>query len=621
MAYTYGQYKVTEADECINLGVGQPRNEMLPLDIINLALKKLSDNTNPAFLQYGSIQGYNEFRSELVNFLNNIIFSTLSEKHDLIDGNNLLITNGITGALHLILSLFKVKDITIYVEDPTYFLALNIFKDFGLNIVGIPIDENGIRVDILENELEKNIDSITFLYIIPFFNNPTGYSLSECRLNELMELADIYTNLYVLSDEVYCFLSFTSYEIKKPLALYHKSFISMNSFSKILAPSLRMGWMICSPELMKIFVNSGVLDSGGCVNPIGCGIIHELLKMPYRNMTGSEYHFNFNIVEDKKCILHSIIEYWTKYLWKNNNFLYDSLEGKSFIESMRLSKGGYFIWLKLKDIDAVELSKHMEKYKIKFHHGNKFSISQSYSNYIRLSYSWYGEEDYKLFVQRLCGLIGYEKSKFGVVILGGFGRLGKLIVENIRLSKEFYLVKILDRTLNIDDIYKSHVIVDVSSVEGTTTLLNKLLEYKLYRPLLIGTTGALPMDLITQYSKYAPVALSSNFSFGINQFKKIIGCIDLDEWSDVSMIERHHDKKKDAPSGTAIMLSKLIEVNKIVSIREGDIIGEHELILQNDDECITIKHCVINRNVFAKGSLYWIKFIVRLGNGIYDKIE
>jgi 2-aminoadipate transaminase len=408
MAYTYGQYTVTDADKCINLGVGQPRSDMLPLDIINLALKNLSENTNPAFLQYGSIQGYDEFRLALTDFLNGIYLYHRSETH-VINKDRLLITNGITGALQLILSVLKTKDITIYVEDPTYFLALQIFKDFGLNIVGIPIDEYGIRVDILEKELKKNTDSITFLYIIPFFNNPTGYCLSFSRLSELTDLVDIYTNLFVLSDEVYHFLSFTRLEINKPLASYHKNFISMGSFSKILAPSLRMGWIVCNPELMKIFVNSGVLDSGGCVNPIGCGIIHELLKMPYRNMTGSGYHFD--ITEEKKCILHSIIEFWTKYLYENLKLLYSSLEGKSFIESMEYSKGGYFIWLKLKDIDAENLSKHMEKYKIKFHHGNKFSISQSYSNYIRLSYSWYKNDDYKLFVQRLNNLIDCEKLK------------------------------------------------------------------------------------------------------------------------------------------------------------------------------------------------------------------
>lgn len=617
MAYTYGQYEVTKAEECINLGVGQPRNEMLPLDVINLALKKLSDNTNPAFLQYGKIQGYDEFRSALMNFLNNIYYIH-SPSYKFIDKNRLLITNGITGALHLILSVLKVKDVTIYVEDPTYFLALNIFRDFGLKIVGIPIDEYGIRVDLLKKELEYNDDEITFLYMIPFFNNPTGYSLHIDRLNELIEVVNVHTNLYVLSDEVYHFLSFSSRSINEPLASYHERFISMGSFSKILAPSLRMGWIICNDELMSIFVGSGILDSGGCVNPIGCGIIHEILKMPYRKITDG---YNFYIDDTKKCMLHSIIEYWTKYIYINSVKLYDALKENIFIEKINLPKGGYFIWLKLKNINAVTLSKNMEKYKIKFHHGNKFSITQSYENYIRLSYSWYDGEDYKLFVQRLNGLINYEEKKIGVAVLGGYGRLGKLIVENIISSKEFYLVKIFDKTINIDDIINLHIIIDVSSIIGTTSLLNKLLEHKLYCPLVIGTTGTLPLDLITEYSKYAPVAISSNFSFGINQFKKIIGCIDVDEWTDISMIEKHHDKKKDSPSGTAIMLSKLIEVTKIVSIREGDIIGEHELILKNDDECITIKHCVINRNVFAKGSLYWIKFISKSPKGIYTQIN
>jgi 4-hydroxy-tetrahydrodipicolinate reductase len=155
--------------------------------------------------------------------------------------------------------------------------------------------------------------------------------------------------------------------------------------------------------------------------------------------------------------------------------------------------------------------------------------------------------------------------------------------------------------------------------------LEKLLEEKKHCPLIIGTTGDLPMDLIKEYGKCAPVALSSNFSDGINEFVKMISTIDKSKW-DVSLIEKHHIHKVDKPSGTAKLLAmsygnEYIKPENISSIREGEIIGEHELVLNNGTETLTIIHSVKTRNVFAKGALEWVKKMAKkTENGIYIKI-
>jgi 4-hydroxy-tetrahydrodipicolinate reductase len=143
---------------------------------------------------------------------------------------------------------------------------------------------------------------------------------------------------------------------------------------------------------------------------------------------------------------------------------------------------------------------------------------------------------------------------------------------------------------------------------------------------VIGTTGDLPMDLIKEYSRYVPVAICSNFSKGINTFKNIIKSIaDKDSWK-VSMTETHHIRKKDSPSGTAKTLAKLygnqfLSEKEIISVRTGDVIGQHEITLDNGCETIMIIHSAKTRSLFANGSLNWIRWIIKQCNGLYYEIN
>ena len=152
----YGQYTVPPPEEFVKFGVGQPAPSMLPLDIIKSGLESMTEITNPLLLQYGDIPGYKQFRESLAKFLSKQ-YETKHEKNMMkvfdnsVIPNELFITNGVTGALSLFCSIFTETGTTVYVEEPTYFLAINIFKnDFKLNCVSVPIEEDGINLDILE---------------------------------------------------------------------------------------------------------------------------------------------------------------------------------------------------------------------------------------------------------------------------------------------------------------------------------------------------------------------------------------------------------------------------------------------------------------------------------------
>lgn len=607
--FHYGQYVVPDALTCVNLGVGQPSNKKLPLKELNKAFSSLSKGTNPAFLQYGSIEGYEEFRYDLAHYLMKKYYGfSDAESDDCYPDpiehmkKKLLVTNGITGGLSLILSVFAKAGDTIFCEDPTYFLALNIFKDIGLKIVPIKIDENGLMVSELKEKIAlEDPTKRCFLYTIPFYQNPTGYRLSDERLKELMDLSSDYSNLVILSDEVYNMLRFGE-EVSASLPLHHygKNFITLGSFSKAFCPSLRMGYILADEGYITELAKCGQLDSSGCVNPIGCAVIHDLIR------------------SNK---LDTVLKMWLEFLSTNCNTLYDLVTSvlAEYIEFVEKPTGGYFLWVKFKKhISAVKMSETMESFGIKFHHGNKFSPSLSCENYVRLSFSWYEGSDYEIGIWRLKTLLD-SMTKTKVYVMGSTGRLGSLIVNELKESDQLLFSGGIGRDIDISQIKCTDVIVDVSSANGTEQLITKLLDEKLYISLVIGTTGDLPMESIRKYARYAPVVLCSNFSKGIREFKKIIDSIDKSLWV-ASMTEYHHIHKKDKPSGTAKTLAKhygesYLPTEEIVSVREGEIVGTHEIVLEGKNELIKITHIAKSRELFAEGCLEWIKFIIQKKKG------
>lgn len=652
----YGQYVVPTSSSCVNLAVGQPQNELLSLEQFNRALISLGSKTNKSLLQYGKIEGYDSFRECLVKFLNEQFKVPINIE-------STIITNGITGALSLLISLFQREKTKVICENPTYFLALNIFKDFGftsrdiinVNMINNQTDQtdNGIDIDaLLQMDLDK--DYRYLMYIIPFNQNPTSYSLSNSSREKLVKFLDKNPNVIVFSDEVYSLLGWDD-KINVPLFLSHPNIISLNSFSKIYAPALRLGWLNATGTLLEKIKTCGQLDSSGCLNPISCAIMHELIVS--NSLTES-------------------INQWKQTLKNNCDDLckYLSEKATQHIEHFTIPTGGYFLWIKMK-YPTESLSKLMDKYKIKFHFGSKFYSNTEITDskyYLRLSYSWYKSSDYELFVDRFVQLLDDYKAQMmsnpsnllnqsnsvesinqtkladkqdqtvKIFVLGHKGRLGKLIVEQLEnpdnKTKLIYKGNI-ERSMDLSELTNSkstekNIIVDVSSPEGTFQLINQLKKLNLSVGLIIGTTGHDNNleKLIEEYSRMAPVFLCSNFSIGINQFKKIINSIEESDkliWKP-QLIEHHHVNKKDSPSGTAKTLMKFynkskdfINIEDIQSVRVGSpdvTVGYHKLILETDEEILKISHKAKNRGVFSCGCVRLIKKLHNKmpPNGLYD---
>lgn len=360
--------------EIIDLGAGEPNQSVFPLNMIHRAAEERFSQGDPAFLQYGAEQGDGYFRLALAKFL--------SRGYGLpMNPEAIFSTAGISSALDLLCTLFTQAGDTIFVEETTYFVAPKIFADHHLKIVPIAMDENGLMIESLEENLKRSKPK--FLYTIPIHHNPTGTTLTDARRARLIELAQQFDFL-ILADEVYQLLSYTE-DSPKPFAAHTNSdtenIISLGSFSKILAPGLRLGWIQAHPKRIKRLVTSGLLDSGGGMNPFTSAIVRSLIECG-----------------DLAKHVHHLIDTYRPRLRKMDLLLRQHLPDITYT----VPQGGYFFWLRLPgQIDAIELRQRAKAFKVDFRQGALFSSTGGSQNHIRLCFAHYDEEHIEEGILRL----------------------------------------------------------------------------------------------------------------------------------------------------------------------------------------------------------------------------
>ncbi len=175
---------------------------------------------------------------------------------------------------------------------------------------------------------------------------------------------------------------------------------------------------------------------------------------------------------------------------------------------------------------------------------------------------------------------------------------------------------------------KADVLIDFSSPQGTMERLQECLGTR--TPMVIGTTGFTDAQLaeIVEAARRIPVLLSANMSVGMNVMFKLVPEVvrALGEGYDVDIVETHHRFKKDAPSGSAKTLAERIEAAagrrpSVHSVRSGDVVGEHRVILGTLGESIEIVHRAGSREIFARGALQAAKWLARAGPGLYTMLD
>jgi len=242
-AAVYEILKKTGPGKAIAFAAGNPSPDAFPVDEIGVLIQQILKEHPVLALQYGPSEGYGPLRQILKDFLAEH-FGISNE------GNDLVITSGATQGIELCAKIFCNDGDTIITENPTFIGSLNSFSSYNLNVVGVDMEFDGINLEKLEEALKRE-KNVRFIYVIPNFQNPTGWTTSLEKRKRIYELAVKYNTL-ILEDDPYGRLRYFGDHIPSI-----KSFDTENivlyacSFSKTISPGLRVGFMHLATEYAK----------------------------------------------------------------------------------------------------------------------------------------------------------------------------------------------------------------------------------------------------------------------------------------------------------------------------------------------------------------------------------
>ncbi|XP_011859584.1 PREDICTED: uncharacterized protein YER152C-like isoform X2 [Vollenhovia emeryi] len=399
--------------EAVNLSVGAPGPDLLKhcIEMLNRSTRhRLEEEEKEGkhyLFQYGITAGLWECRDELAKFLSKRYGNSVLREQ-------LILTCGASHGLQLLLNTILSPNGIIFVEEVTYMIALEAFKQFPLmQIVTVPMKDDAVDLDALEKIIVEKKTKGNFLlndqkifwamfYTIPIFHNPTGMTLSPDQCRRLVEIARN-NSIVLVCDDVYNLLYYGhgfppqrlfSYDDPKDPNYKGGNVVSNCSFSKILSPAIRFGWIECSPRVVNIIKTSGIMCSGGGVNHYVSGIIASLL---HEHLEDEHLNKMIKIYKERLDTLCATLD----------QFLPNGC-------SYHRPGGGYFVWIHLpSDMDAAKFIKWCQKeYKVSAIPGTRFSYKGEAKNFIRLSIGFHTREVLETATQTLCkALFTYMKHK------------------------------------------------------------------------------------------------------------------------------------------------------------------------------------------------------------------
>ncbi|WP_256301601.1 PLP-dependent aminotransferase family protein [Haloarchaeobius salinus] len=352
-----------DGEDVIPLAAGWPNAETFPSKkLAELAQESLQDEKT-SMLQYGVTQGEDRLRKKIAERLRTHWNMSVSS-------DEVMITSGSQQALYLIGRALLSDDDTAVVGAPTYVAALTAFENLtDVRYVTVPLDEDGLDIEYLDRQLEEKSPSLA--YVVPSFQNPTGLTMSKSRRHRLVELAKEHDFL-IVEDSPYAELSFESAP-PQPIASINRSrTIYLGSFSKVLAPGLRVGWLVAPEELIQTF---------------------KLLKQPIDLHTSTVSQSLVSAYLESGDIDEQI-ERISDFYSQKRDLALDTME-KSMPEYVEWTRprGGMFLWLTLPErYDTEELLRSAIDEGVAFIPGHAFYASDPQHNTLRVNYTFVEDE-------------------------------------------------------------------------------------------------------------------------------------------------------------------------------------------------------------------------------------
>ncbi|MDD5530662.1 MAG: PLP-dependent aminotransferase family protein [bacterium] len=383
-------FRLTENSDIISFAGGLPDPNLFPAKIIEKATVSVLSTDSKRILQYGASEGYVPLKQELIKRL------IQKEKIQLTE-EELIITTGSQQGLDIIAKIFLNYEDIVIVEEPSYLGGLMAFKSYGAKFIGIPCDENGMRVEIINNKLKNlakhEINRIKFVYIVPDFQNPGGTTLSLERRKKLIELAEKYDFL-IVEDTPYKELRYSGKDIPSLFSLAPQGrVITLCSFSKLLCPGFRLGYTFSSKDIV-FQLATGKQSIDLCTPPFIQAILAKILENN----------------ELEKHIQNLISVYGKKEKIMLNSLNKHMLPLKIPTIEWTKVEGGLFLWIKLPEYIDTEkmIMKAIEK-KVAYVPGTDFYHDGSVKNCMRLNFSSSTFEQIDRGIKRLAEVIKSEK--------------------------------------------------------------------------------------------------------------------------------------------------------------------------------------------------------------------
>jgi len=233
--------KVTSQPEVISFAGGLPAPELFPIEGLKKACQKVLEEIGPPALQYSLTTGVPPLRRYLAG--------RVSKQGFEVDEANIQVTAGSQQGLDLVGRLFLEPGSVVITEIPTYLGAIQAFNFYGAKYVSVDMDENGVLIDQLEDKVRASKPRI--IYIVPNFQNPSGITLAEERRHQLVEIAKRY-QVPIIEDNPYGELRYAGKEVSSIQSIGGDYVIQLQTFSKIISPGLRIGWISASKEIMAL---------------------------------------------------------------------------------------------------------------------------------------------------------------------------------------------------------------------------------------------------------------------------------------------------------------------------------------------------------------------------------
>jgi 2-aminoadipate transaminase len=378
--------KITEQADIISFAGGLPAPDVFPVNEFKEACIAVLDNSSTLALQYGATEGIYPLREMITRHALRYGIQITPE--------NVMVTSGSQQALDLIGKIFINRGDRILVESPTYLGALQAWNAYGAEYIAIPSDDNGMITDELEKALRCGPK---FIYVLPNFQNPTGATMSLERRKKLVELADRY-GVPIIEDDPYGQLRFEGEHLPAVEVLdsrtraangcYSGNVIYLSTFSKLLAPGLRLAWVVAPPEVISKMVQA---KQGA-----------DLHTSTFNQMVAYE-------VAHKGFLDKHVIIIRQTYQERRDVML-DALE-EHMPEGVHWNhpQGGLFLWATLPEsINTAELLLSAVKEKVAFVPGGSFHPCGGGTNTMRLNFSYSKPELINEGIARLGRVIKHE---------------------------------------------------------------------------------------------------------------------------------------------------------------------------------------------------------------------